>query len=250
MMDIFWLIILVVILSAAVRSAWFKGMMGEFFINIRLRLLLSSSSCHLLKNITLPIEDGSTQVDHIIVSQYGVFVIETKNRKGWIFGGKRQRMWTQQIYKYSNKFQNPLHQNYKHTKTLAALLEIDEASIFSVIVFTGSCTFKTPMPDNVIKASGLIRFIKSKVQIVFSLEEVQAIVDTIEENRLAPSFSTDYAHTQHVKNIVSDKLNSPSCPACGQVMIKRTAKVGRNKGNKFWGCRNFPQCKATLDFTS
>ena len=99
---------------------------------------------HLLdveKDVTLPTVDGTTQVEHIIVSRYGIFVIETKKMKGWIFGSERQKTWTQKIFKHSRKFQNPLHQNYKHVKTLSHLLDVEENKFHSVIVFTGESTF-------------------------------------------------------------------------------------------------------------
>jgi restriction system protein len=83
--------------------------------------------------VTLPTEDGTTQIDHVIVSRYGVFVIETKNLKGWIFGSPQQKTWTQKIYRHTTKFQNPLHQDYKHTQTLQAALELDPEKIFPVI---------------------------------------------------------------------------------------------------------------------
>ncbi len=89
-----------------------KGIAGEFLVNLAINSRLYKKKYHLLKNVTLPTEDGTTQIDHIIVLQYGIFVIETKNMKGWIFGEEHQRTWTQKIYKHTSKFQNPLHQNY------------------------------------------------------------------------------------------------------------------------------------------
>jgi restriction system protein len=70
-------------------------MTGEFLVNTAARLFLPKDEYHLIKNVTLPTDDGTTQIDHIIVSRYGVFVIETKNMKGWIFGSANQRTWTQ-----------------------------------------------------------------------------------------------------------------------------------------------------------
>jgi hypothetical protein len=106
-----WYLLPLFLLVGLAKSPWFKGVMGEFVINVSIRLLLDKEQYHLIKNVTLPTEDGTTQIDHIIVSKYGVFVVETKNMKGWIFGGVHQRQWTQKIYKHSQKFQNPLHQN-------------------------------------------------------------------------------------------------------------------------------------------
>ena len=50
------------------------------------------------KNIMLPIDKGFTQIDHIIVSIYGVFIIETKNYNGWIARNKYSEQWTENIY--------------------------------------------------------------------------------------------------------------------------------------------------------
>jgi restriction system protein len=105
-----WYLIPLFFFAAVVQSASFKGVMGEFIINVFAQWQLDKDAYHLMKNVTLPTEDGTTQIDHIIVSIYGVFVVETKNMKGWIFGSPNQKMWTQQIYKHKNKFQNPLHQ--------------------------------------------------------------------------------------------------------------------------------------------
>jgi hypothetical protein len=100
-----------------------------------------------MHNVTLPTADGgSTQIDHLIFSPYGLFVLETKNFQGWIFGTEKQREWTQQIFRKRSRFQNPLRQNYKHVKTLQSLLDIAPEHLHSVIAFVGDCEFKTEMP--------------------------------------------------------------------------------------------------------
>ena len=180
-------------------------MAGEFIVDISAKLLLNKDEYHLIKNVTLPTEDGTTQIDHIIVSKYGIFVVETKNMKGWIFGNANQNTWTQKIYKHSDKFQNPLHQNYKHVKTLESLLGLNDQQVHSVVVFVGDSTFKTEMPENVTCGGGYIRFIKSKTQLVLAKAEVDEIVRKIQEGRLTPSFKTNREHVKHVKHIVSEK---------------------------------------------
>ncbi|MEX0604990.1 MAG: nuclease-related domain-containing protein [Marinobacter sp.] len=123
-------------------------------MNVSARLFLDRKTYHLIRNITLPTEDGTTQIDHIIVSPFGVFVVETKNMKGWIFGSAHQPQWTQKIFRHSQKFQNPLRQNYKHVKTLQTLLGLTDSQIHSLVVFVGDATFKTEMPTNVTKGGG------------------------------------------------------------------------------------------------
>ena len=141
-----WYLIPIIILVIVLKSAWFKGVTGEFIVNVLARMFLDKHVYHLIKNVTLPTEDGTTQIDHIIVSRYGVFVVETKNMKGWIFGNPDQKTWTQKIYKHSTNFQNPLHQNYKHLKSLESLLGLNDQQVHSLVVFDGDSTFKTEIP--------------------------------------------------------------------------------------------------------
>ena len=179
----------------------------------------------------------------IIVSKYGLFVIETKNMKGWIFGNPNEKTWTQKIYKKTNKFMNPVHQNYKHVKTIESLLGLDESKIHSIVVFIGASVFKTPMPDNVTQALQYIRHIKSKNRVVFSDAEVADILKKIESGRLAPTLKTHIDHIKHVKSIISEKQNDRACPKCGKPMVIRETKKGPDEGKPFWGCSGFPQCR-------
>ncbi|WP_426370346.1 NERD domain-containing protein [Pseudocolwellia sp. HL-MZ7] len=249
-----WYLIPFFILIIIIKSAWFKGVLGEWQVNLLIKFFLNKSAYHLIKNVTLPTfsdnnnqeqPTSTTQIDHIIVSQYGIFVIETKNMKGWIFGNANQKQWTQQIFKHKSKFQNPLHQNYKHTKTLTACLNISSEFIHSVIIFIGDSTFKTEMPENVRFARGGIEYIKSKADIVFTTEDVTSIIEQIESGRLARGFTTNREHVKHVKEIeiVKEKIKSQLCSKCGSEMVLRKATKGKNAGNEFWGCSSFPKCR-------
>jgi len=221
--------------------------MTTIFILVVLILIFVKSPFgnHLFKNVTIPTQNGTTQIDHIIVSQYGIFVIETKNMKGWIFGDKNQRTWTQKIYKHTNKFQNPLHQNYKHIKTLESLLNINQNKIFSIITFVGDSTFKTEMPENVTYAGGFINFINSKKIKLLSEQEVHQINALISEKRLSQTLKTNINHVQHVKDIVKEKEKKNLCPRCGNSLVKRISKRGANIGSEFYGCSNYPKCRYT-----
>ncbi|MBE0437284.1 MAG: NERD domain-containing protein [Methylomicrobium sp.] len=242
----FWWLILLLFLLVFLKSPFMKGFLGEFLVNLAAKFFLDKNIYRLFKNVTLPTEEGTTQIDHVIVSRYGVFVIETKNMKGWIFGSPQQKTWTQKIYRHTNKFQNPLHQNYKHTQTLQSALAINPEKVFSLVVFVGDSTFKTPMPDNVVYAGGYIRFIASKTQPILSDSEVLAICATIETGRLKPSIKTHREHVRHVKEIVDEKqrpIDDNSCPKCGKPMVLRTVRSGNSQGKQFWGCSGFPQCR-------
>ena len=179
-----------------------KGFVGESVINLTTWLMLDKQIYHRLNNITLPLANGgSTQIDHIIVSIYGIFVIETKHYKGWIFGSENQAQWTQMIMGRKYKFQNPLRQNYLHIKTLAELLSLDMQNFHSMIVFIGECELKTldELPKNVMK-SGMVRYIKNKQSPLFSEADVQSMVEQIESNRFAKSWRTNREHKAYLQN--------------------------------------------------
>ena len=248
-MGVFWCLIPIAILVAALKSPWFKGVVGEFVINLSAKLMLDKDKYHLIKNVILPTEDGTTQIDHIIVSVYGIFVVETKNMKGLIFGSPNQRTWTQKIYKYSNRFQNPLHQNYKHVKTLERMLVLKDEQIHSLIVFVGGSTFKTEMPENVTYGGGYVRYIKSRKQHVVSPEEVTEIISKIETGRLSRSFKIHREHVEHVNKIIGVKESSIACPKCGSQMVMRETKKCQSKSKQFWGCSRFPQCRGVVNIT-
>ncbi|MGR2665813.1 NERD domain-containing protein [Vibrio campbellii] len=242
-----WYLVPLLLFVSVFKSRWLKGVFGEFLVN-RLLSKLPESDYTLIKDVTLPTSDGTTQVDHIVVSKYGIFVVETKNMKGWIFGSVRQKQWTQKIYRHSSKFQNPLHQNYKHIKALETLLGCSEEHLHSVIVFIGDSTFKTEMPPNVTYARGSIRYIQQFNDVVFSDNDYARLTESINRLKLKRGVNTDLKHRKHVKEVVASKVSSNECPRCGSEMVLRETKRGENIGKQFWGCSTFPKCRAVKQF--
>lgn len=238
----YWWLVPFFITTLIFRSAWFKGKFGEFLVSFSARLLLDKRKYHAIHNATLATPDGTTQIDHIFVSPYGVFVVETKNYAGWIFGSEHQPQWTQKFFKKSYKFQNPLRQNYKHMKAIENLTGLTAEQMFSVIVFVGGSTFKTAMPENVTFSGQYIRYIKSKTSEILSEQEVQRVIQCIREGRLTPGFQTDRKHIANIQNRANPDAER-NCPKCGSVMIQRTVKSGQHAGKIFWGCSTFPQCR-------
>ncbi|WP_134648545.1 nuclease-related domain-containing protein [Vibrio diabolicus] len=242
-----WYLVPLLLIVSVFKSRWLKGVFGEFLVN-RLLSKLPESDYTLIKDVTLPTNDGTTQVDHIVVSRYGIFVVETKNMKGWIFGSARQKQWTQKIYRHSSKFQNPLHQNYKHIKALETLLGCSEEHLHSVIAFIGDSTFKTEMPPNVTYARGSIRYIQQFNDVVFSDNDYARLTESINRLKLKRGVITDLKHRKHVKEVVASKVSSNECPRCGSEMVLRETKRGENIGKQFWGCSTFPKCRAVKQF--
>lgn len=243
-----WWVIPILLVIGVFKTPWFKGLVGEALVKFSARLRLPAKTYHPIHNVTLPTPDGTTQIDHVFVSRFGIFVVETKNMKGWIFGNEKQAQWTQQIFKKSFKFQNPLRQNYKHVKALEAALDAPPEIIHSVVVFAGESTFKSPMPANVTRGGGYISYIKSFGEPVLTESQVQAAVSQIQSGWLEPTRQTHRQHVQRLKTR-ADPSAEHRCPKCGSIMILRTAKRGTNAGNKFWGCSAYPKCRVVQNVT-
>lgn len=207
MIFVFILGISIFVVGCILKSARFKGWFGEFLVNTANSFCLNKKIYHTLKNITLSTHDGTTQIDHIIVSQYGIFVVETKNIKGWIFGKENEDRWTLQLFRNKYPMQNPLRQNYKHIKTLSELLGLPDSKFHSLIAFTGESTFKTKMPENVTDgAPAYLAYIKGREEILLSEKEVAFALGKIQAYRLAPSLATSQQHIKHIHDIKNRKM--------------------------------------------
>jgi hypothetical protein len=200
------LLILAVIVAVVVSLArglgkipTLKGKLGEWQVKTELRRALPPDEYTLLHNMTIPSREGTTQIDHVVLSRFGIFVIETKNMSGWIFGNDRDSHWTQTFRGPKLRFQNPLHQNNAHVRALETLLGRPASVFHSIVVFTGTAEFKTPMPSNVTRLGGLSRFILGMDVPVLRQDELPPLVERIETGRLAPGRATDEDHIASLK---------------------------------------------------
>jgi hypothetical protein len=173
---------------------------GESLVTEALQVHFSGLPYHLMNHVTLELQDRTTQIDHILVSRFGVFVIETKDYRGWIFGDARDAKWTQVLFRYRFRFQNPLLQNAWHVEAVRARLDfLPPGAIKSLVVFVGSADFKTPMPDGVFYLHGLIDYLRDQTVPVMSLNRMQFCVGRLETTRLAVSGKTDIQHVESLQ---------------------------------------------------
>jgi restriction system protein len=216
-----------------------KGWVGEVQGTLAKKIFLDPNIYVDINNVTIPTCNGTTQIDHVIVSRYGVFVVETKNMDGWIFGDEKNAQWTQSIFGKKYKFQNPLRQNYRHTKALSEFLSIDHSKFMSVVMFWGECEFKTSLPANVM-SRGYTGYIKSHTNVMFSDQEVQEIAAALKDGMLPKSWIT---RRQHVTSLKERFSSTTTCPKCGSPLVLRIAKSGANAGSQFFGCTKYPACR-------
>lgn len=222
-------------------KAAIKGWFGEAQVTLAKKVFLDSNVYFDVNNVTIPSPSGSTQIDHIIVSQYGIFVVETKNMKGWIFGDAKNPSWTQSLFGKKSKFQNPLHQNYKHIKALSEFLGAEEDKFHSLVFFASDCTFKTELPPNVMN-HGYIPYIKSKTDVLFTPSEVQGIVAAIKTGMKPKTWATRKEHIAGLK----ERFDSTTvCPKCSSELKLRTVKSGEKADSQFYGCSSYPKCRYT-----
>ncbi len=167
---LWWLPVLV--LLALLQSPTVKGMIGEWKVRFALRDLDHRLYVP-LHDLLLETPEGTTQIDHVVVSPFGIFVIETKNMRGWIFGSEKQAEWTQKIFRKHSRFQNPLRQNFKHCKAVEALLQVPPETVHSLVAFVGNAEAKTEMPPNVFFDGGMTAYIQSFKQVVFTMKQVE-----------------------------------------------------------------------------
>ena len=213
-----------------------------------------------LSNIYIPMTNGeTTEIDLIYITKAGIFVIESKNYKGWIFGTDTQRTWTEVLYagrkgilqtKTTEKhhFYNPIMQNKTHINWLQRYIKT-QVPMFSLIVFSDRCELKeinlSSSPNNVyvclnVQASSVISSWYKKNEKCLSKEEIEELY-----NKLLPLTDVDKAIKIQHNQDVQDKKNGLVCPYCKSKLVLRTAMRGNNVGKQFYGCSNYPKCKYT-----
>ena len=143
-----------------------EGRIGEEWVRDTLERL-NQDQFAVMRNVILPFRGRTTEIDAVVFSRFGVFVIEAKTWGGWVFGQKGDKIWTV-VYPggRKRKFGNPLRQNHGHVKALAEMTGLPLDVFHSVVVFLGECEFKTSMPENVIRRRELEGYILSRRWVV------------------------------------------------------------------------------------
>lgn len=206
-----------------------------------------------LNDVLLPTNYGTTQIDHIVISPYGIFVIETKNYKGWILGNEKSEMWTQSLYgkkplwgwsSVQYKLRNPIKQNTAHVIAISQLLdEVDDSAIIPIVVFSDSADLKiTTYNHIVINWCSLRSTIKSFKTQLIKQEDIQKIVDKISAANIKTRDSKD-KHIMSIQETLQNKktaIANGECPRCGGYLVERQGRYG-----SFYGCSNYPKCRFT-----
>lgn len=225
------LIILIFIFVAYLKHPSTRGKFGENKVRRIIEDTIEYEQ-YVINNLVL-VNDGMTsQIDHIVINPRGVFVIETKNYSGKIYGSENQREWTQ-VLAYGNakyKLYNPIKQNATHIYNVKRL--VGNLPIHSLIVFVQNNT-EYIKSNNVIPLSALRRSLEYGEDIL-SIEQMKEAYEVLMLNKI------EITTKEHILNIREQQHNLEQgiCPRCGGNLILRKGKYGR-----FWGCTNYPKCK-------
>lgn len=115
---------------------------------IELELQRQNFPKRVLRDMYIPYNGETKQIDVLLLSEFGIYVIESKDYSGWIFGSENSKIWTQSLNKHSRyKFYNPIWQNKSHIKALCEFLKLEEKYFYSLIVFSGKAELKK-IPDD------------------------------------------------------------------------------------------------------
>ena len=204
------IIVIFMILGAIVKAVKpkIKGKAGEATVG-KLLGRLNKDDYIVLNNIMLSTEGveganiSTSQIDHVVVSKYGIFCIETKNYTGWITGTENGAKWTQTIYKTKNTFMNPIRQNYGHVKVLEAVMKGIGIStpIYPIVTFPGDADLKVKIEKaDVVYWGQLVQTIqKHSVDVILSTEQMQEIVKMLNESNI-DSGEVRKEHIQSIKD--------------------------------------------------
>jgi hypothetical protein len=215
-------------IGAGVSQFRFRKNLGEALLAATIDKHFSRPHL-LLNNVTLATPEGTTQIDHVLVADTGIFVIETKHYSGWIFGDPQERQWTQAIYRKKSRFQNPLHQNYGHIKALQSLFDLPAQHFHSVVVFTADAEFKTELGPNVLRLGNLIPFLTAERPALFDERKMTYIIGRIEMKRERRSVETDEYHINHLRNRHGGQTSKSGVQAAIRPISKVPAASGDEK---------------------
>jgi len=220
-----------------------KGKRGEKQVAALLSLL-PKKEYKVINDLLLQSGGHSTQIDHVVVSVYGIFVIETKYYQGWIYGGENSEFWTQNIYGHKNELRNPLWQNQGHIKAITRILEDPGMiPIYNIVALSSQATLKLDRSLPVMYWRQIVPYIKRHKDAVMS----ESYAEEIYNKLMAANVTDGDARKQHVKSVKQNQqrrnvsVANGKCPRCGGNLVLRDGRYGR-----FYGCSNYPKCKYIL----
>ena len=247
------------------------GHFGEYLIDYALNSVPGYSKK--LCNVYLPYKNRTSEIDVVMLHETGIYVFESKNYSGWIFGDEKSQYWTQCLTpKEKNRFYNPILQNKTHIIALKQYLNLaTEKNMISYVVFSQRCELKKVCKRSentiIVQRPQMLKSLRQEIAkrtSVFTRKQI----DQMYEELLGLAMVNASEKAQHIQNVqeykypykrqhispISPPVKEPEqqkisilCPKCGAPMILRTASKGKNQGKNFYGCSQYPKCKNIIN---
>ena len=216
-----------------------------------------------IRNCYLPTQRGdTTEVDLVLIHESGIYVIESKNYSGWIFGSENRREWTQTFPKGNGettkyKFYNPILQNGTHIKEIQRILGEKRNNIYSYVVFGDDCELMNVQWNenecHVLKGRELLQNVKQNAVAhgrVLSNEAIDSYCQKLfSYTQVSKEQKQEHIHNieEKYKPISRNAVNTDAliCPWCGGKLVLRTPRDPAKASRKFYGCSNYPKCRFT-----
>ena len=214
----YWIILItsvVIIVVILLFSKQIIGWFGEYWTKKELNKLPKDKYI-ILNDVFISINDTTHQIDHIVVSSYGIFCIETKQYNGYITGDKYDKYWVRHAGRKKYNYTNPIRQNYGHVKSLSELLSINENKIFNVVCIPSKAKLKINHDGELVRNSNIVDKILSYKETI--IEDVNDIVKKINDNNISDK-RIKKEHVKTIKEKMVDKSNY-TCPKCGGKLVE------------------------------
>lgn len=243
----FLIVVLVFFIGYRLFAPRIRGALGESRVGRRLRRLPDEEFA-VISDLLIWTNAGTSQIDHLVISRSGIFVIETKNFSGWIHGNENSEYWTQTIYRARTKFRNPVKQNWAHVYALKEVLsDIKRIAYHPIVVFVGTAELKN---------------VYSRIPVIYDHELLRTILDVSGEDNLTTdqirqiarrlneaSIQARHVKREHVYLVREHTFRrgqmerAGTCPRCGGGLVVRSGRYGR-----FYGCSSYPDCTYTRPY--
>lgn len=218
-----------------IRTPQGRGIVGELVVRVILGKTKEGEK-YVINNLMLVDNGKSSQIDHVLINRNGVFVIETKNYSGRIYGNESQQEWTQVLSygRIKNKLYNPVKQNATHVFRLKKLLP-QEIFVSSVVVFVQNNT-KYIQAQGVVNLVQLAKYVRANSGHTLTPNEMSSVYNLLLKTKTECAVTNEKQIAQI--QLMKENIQNNICPRCGGNLVERNGKYG-----KFYGCENYPKCK-------
>jgi hypothetical protein len=243
---VLWIIAIIGIIVAIIvkkNMTQVVGFAGEYWVQKELNRL--PGEYLFLSDVMLEIDGKTTQIDHIVFSKYGIFVIETKQRNTYITGNEHDKYWIVKAGRKKHYMYNPIHQNYGHKKAIEQILGLEDKQVIDIVCVSGQANLR-------VKSNKVVRVERLVDRILFEKEEKIEDYVSMAHRINAMNIVDKKYRKQHIEDIKENINNNTEelrkevvmnrCPRCGNELVIRKGKTG-----EFVGCLSFPKCRYTKE---